>query len=352
MGHATRVLAVVNALRAKSPDSQIYIRAHLLRNVFDSINSINFHLSNAKLDVGVIEKDLFSQNVHTTLAQYAEINSNRSSIVEEEQTFIREKRIDLVVSDIPPIASDIGAAVGIPTIAIGNFSWDFIYQPYVERYPQFKGIIDDIQSSYAKTNLLLRLPLHHEMVAFPNKRDIPLIARQPQSSPESIRSRLDIHADDSRRLLLVELSTENSVSSRAVKELVEAEDYIVLSFLPLPVEDRHAIRMLSSEWQVEFPEIVQASDVVISKLGYGIVSECIAGHTPLLYVPRDEFAEFDVIRNGMQEMLPSHLMPRNDFLKGGWYRHIEHLLAKDFTWPTTRLDGANVASDIILNYAG
>ena len=50
-------------------------------------------------------------------------------------------------------------------------------------------------------------------------------------------------------------------------------------------------------------DIVAAADVVVSKPGYGIVSECAAHRTPLLYTSRGRFAEYDVMVTEMPKMV-------------------------------------------------
>lgn len=39
------------------------------------------------------------------------------------------------------------------------------------------------------------------------------------------------------------------------------------------------------------PDLVHAADVVLGKIGYGFVSECISTGTPLVYVPRQHWPE-------------------------------------------------------------
>jgi len=39
------------------------------------------------------------------------------------------------------------------------------------------------------------------------------------------------------------------------------------------------------------PDLVHAADVVLGKIGYGFVSECISAGTPLVYVPRLHWPE-------------------------------------------------------------
>jgi L-arabinokinase len=36
-----------------------------------------------------------------------------------------------VISDVVPVACRVAADVGIPSVCIGNFSWDYIYAEYI-----------------------------------------------------------------------------------------------------------------------------------------------------------------------------------------------------------------------------
>lgn len=350
-GHATRIFAIMDALIAKKPTTQVFARTQVPKGLFGNLPPSLFHYYHVALDVGVVEKDIFSQDIYATLTRYSEISASRDRIISDEVEFVKREGIDVIVSDIPPLASEIGYIASIPTIATGNFSWDFIYEPYVQSYPSFVGLIDEIWASYAKTYLLLRLPFHHEMSVFPKKRDIPLVVRKRTTEPEETRLRIGIPASDQRSIILVALRMGNVVPVRAIQELAETNEFIVLSFDSLPFSAGANVHVLGPRWQPsQFPDIVGISDIVISKLGYGIVSECIAGKTPLMYIPRDDFAEYEVLRSGMKKLLPSYLIPRGDFLEGRWYDHVKIFLSNRFDWSDVRTDGAEDAAEIILSY--
>jgi len=352
LGHATRVYAVMNALAAKEPDAQVFLRTQVPINAFDGLSPGFFQADEVAIDVGVVEKDIFSQDIHATLSRYARIDSVKNHLIDDEVRFIKQKGIQVIVSDIPPLASEIGFAADIPTIAIGNFSWDFIYEPYVLQYPAFGYLLDEIRSAYEKTTLLMRLPLHHEMTAFPRQRDIPFAVRKPRTDPMDVRARLGIPANSEKRIVAIALRMDNVVPSRAIQELVESNEFIVLSFVSLPFEANPTVHVIGPEWRrSEFPDLLAISDVVICKLGYGIVSECIVAQVPLIYVPRDDFAEYEILETGSRDLLPSYLMPRDDFLKGNWYDHIKAFLSFNFTWPSVRTDGADIAATTIISYA-
>ncbi len=78
---------------------------------------------------------------------------------------------------------------------------------------------------------------------------------------------------------------------------------------------------------VRYEDLVAAADVVVSKPGYGIVSECIANQTALLYTSRGVFAENDVLIAGMQRVLRSRFISQDDLRSGRWQPSIRALLA-------------------------
>jgi len=97
---------------------------------------------------------------------------------------------------------------------------------------------------------------------------------------------------------------------------------------------------------------VAAADVVVSKPGYGIVSECAANDTALLYTSRGSFAEYDVMLAEMPRLLRCRYLAPEDLLAGDWQEAIEALLAQPRPAGRPRVDGASVAAAIILGRLG
>ena len=97
-----------------------------------------------------------------------------------------------------------------------------------------------------------------------------------------------------------------------------------------------------------YPDVVAAADVVVSKPGYGIVSECIANHTPLLYTSRGRFIEYDLFVAEMPRVLKCRHISQEDLFAGKWTEAIEELLQQSPPPERARVDGAAVAADEIL----
>jgi len=98
-----------------------------------------------------------------------------------------------------------------------------------------------------------------------------------------------------------------------------------------------------------YQDAVAAADVVISKPGYGIVSECVANGTPLLYTSRGRFVEYDVFVAEMPRLLRCRFIPQDDLMAGRWRTHIDTLLQQPPPPGQARIDGAQVAATEILN---
>lgn len=49
--------------------------------------------------------------------------AHRKSLMDSEVSWLTANKIDLVVSDVVPIACAAAAAAGIPSVCVSNFSW-------------------------------------------------------------------------------------------------------------------------------------------------------------------------------------------------------------------------------------
>ena len=99
---------------------------------------------------------------------------------------------------------------------------------------------------------------------------------------------------------------------------------------------------------LRYEDLVAAADVVVSKPGYGIVSECAANDTALLYTSRDGFVEHDVMVREMPRMLRCrHILP-DDLMAGRWSADVGALLDEPGLAMPPACNGAEVAAEEIL----
>ena len=97
-----------------------------------------------------------------------------------------------------------------------------------------------------------------------------------------------------------------------------------------------------------YTDLLAACDVVVTKLGYGIVSECIANGVALLYALRGRFIEQDVFMREMPGRLRCRQIAVDDLRAGRWDADVAALLAQGAPGRSSSVDGADVVARRLL----
>jgi L-arabinokinase len=343
-GHATRALAVAAALAERAPG----IRLSLLTTVPEWLLRLNlaapFDLRPVSLDVGVVQVDALRPDTRATLDAYAKLQARLPALVEAEAARLAAAGVDLVLADIPPAAFPIARRLGVPGVGLSNFSWDWIYADYAGELPEYQALIQAIRLDYAAAQLFLRLPFHGPCDAFPAVRDIPLVARRSRRSREEIRRQLGLNG--ARPVVLVSFGgfDVHGIDFDGVERLADVL-FLVTQPLPRPLGNVRLIPAGSLPYQ----DLIAQADAVITKPGYGIVSDCLANQVPVLYTPRGRFAEYGRLLEGLARYGVAHPLETPALLAGDWGPALAALLAKPAIWAPLPADGAGVAADALLS---
>ena len=111
----------------------------------------------------------------------------------------------------------VGASAGIPSIAIGNFTWDWIYGDY-PRTRLAPNLLPAVRQAYAKTYMALRLPMWGGFQHIGNIKDIPFIARHATKSTKEVCKALKIRerttSEDGTEVIVADMT----VSFKLVQE--------------------------------------------------------------------------------------------------------------------------------------
>ena len=284
-------------------------------------------------DVGMTQTDSLTMDVAHTARRAAEFYRDFDRRADREAAFLTSEGATLVLGDIPPLAHAAAARAGIPSIAIGNFTWDWIYEGYASFERDAPGVIQTIRHAYSHATRALRLPMHGGFVSMASvTRDIPMIARRSSRSRDDTRRLMNIAGD--RPFVLASFGGYGL--DIAFDKIARREQLTVLSpgaAVPPPLQ---------------YQDLVAAADVVVTKPGYGIVSECVANGTPLLYTSRGAFVEYDVFVAEMPRVLRCRFMPQDDLRAGRWRPHVDALLAQAAPPERAQINGAQVAAELIV----
>jgi L-arabinokinase len=164
-------------------------------------------------------------------------------------------------------------------------------------------------------------------------RDIPFIARRSTRDPADTRRRLGLTGD--RPIVLPSFGGYGA--DLPLETLRRSNRFTLLE----PVREPPAGLL--------YQDLVAAADVVVSKPGYGIVSECLANDTALLYTSRGRFIEYDLFVAEMPRIVRCRHMSQDDLFAGRWADAIEALMAQPAPPERPAVNGADIAVKEIMN---
>jgi UDP:flavonoid glycosyltransferase YjiC (YdhE family) len=355
-GHASRVIEVINAILARRPETRIGVRTSAPRWLFDLTVKGRVQFSHLETDTGVVQSDSLTLDEADSIRRAAAFHTDLVTRAATETRILRELNAGLVVGDIPPLAFAVAHAAGLASIAIGNFTWDWIYGDY-PRVRLAPSLLPAIRGAYAKTTMALRLPMHGGFENIPNVRDIPFIARHASKSREEVVKALKLPAD--KPIVLVSFGGYGLPSLDA-DQLAKFRKYTVVTTTNVPLgrnrkdasERKGSFISLPEEAVydagVRYEDLVAAAEAVVTKPGYGIVSEAIANETAVLYTSRGHFPEYDVIVKEMPQYVRSAFIEQNDLFAGKWEPHLDKLLAQPKPKKKADTSGADEAADTLL----
>jgi hypothetical protein len=348
-GHAVRVIEVLRALRARRPELAVELRTTVPRWFFEGSLPGPFTHTPCQLDIGAVQRDSLSLDPEATLRAYAAIMARKEDLIAGELAAITLLRPALVFADIPALAFDIAARLGVPGVAMTNFSWDWIYVDYVRDYPRYAGVVEDLRASYAQSTRLLRLPFHGDLSAFPRIRDIPLVARLATLVGREVRQRLDLPPHD--RLVLLSFGGIG-VHLRTPPTRLAGVTFVATQSAAdgtAPPGCRFVSNAAMVRAGVRYEDLVAACDIVMTKPGYGIVSDCIANGTPMVYTSRGRFAEYACLVAGIEQHLPHAFISNEDLYAGRWVPALEQVFAQPRQPRQMDIGGAAVAADLLID---
>lgn len=348
-GHATRTGEVLRRIRELAPEWPITVVSSAPEALFRKAISGGFIYRSVECDAGIVQKDALVIDEAATAERCAAFDADFADLVDHEWRWLRHSGARVVLGDIPPLAFQVAHEAGIPSIALANFSWDWIYSHMAPRHA-LRESATRCAEIYARTGLLLKLPFAGDMRAFRSVEDIPLVARRPGVAKAEARQRLGL-GNETLVLLsfgglgLPGFDPQVLAPLRAFRFLMSG------AAVPAPPNVAWLTTESLGAAGLDYPDVVGAADAVVSKPGYGIVSDAIGAGTRLIYTERGDFPEYPILVREMAAYLACAHITNEDLMAGRLTDALRTALAAQMP-PLPDISGADVAARKILETVG
>jgi L-arabinokinase len=346
-GHAVRSAQVISAILDLAPGIplSLWVRTSAPAWLFPAPANVEA----VQLDVGVLQRGSLHVRRRDTLRAYAELMHGEEARISAEVEAARARGVSCVVADIPSAAFEIARRLDVPGIGVANFCWHWIYEPYAKRSPEHRHVVEHIHRQEAQATVLLRLPFAWDLDCFKNKVDVPLIGRRATRSPSETRAHLRIERD--RRVALLSFGGYG-LNELGEERLHRWQDWLFLTTDAGRPAGRSGNILNVPNFDVSYVDLMAASDAVVTKPGFGIVSDALVTQVPVLYSDRGEFREYGALSRALRRFGRAKYIPRPALVDGMLGPYLDALMEIDRPWTPIDISGAKVIAQHILNAAG
>jgi L-arabinokinase len=341
-GHAARQQAVIRALAARG--ARVYVRSAAPAKFFREAHD---HHS-AAYDVGLIQPGPLLMDAPATAAWYADFLARQDELAQAEADFARRAGAGLIASDMPPFACEVAERAGLPCVVLTHFTWDWVYEHYVERVPAFAPIIASIRASYGKATLALQMPFAHDFGHFRRVEPIPLVVNAPTQGRDATRAQWGAGPGD--KVALISMGGHGWRGDAA--RLAQRDDWrfwVMPQLWPQVAHLAHCTLIPTDT--PDYHNLIAAADVVVGKAGGSTVAEVVAHQTAMLYTVNDDWRENELLMAALARYGRAIFLPREPFERGSWIDGLDEALALPPPPEALAHDGAEVAAERLLTLA-
>jgi uncharacterized protein (TIGR00661 family) len=299
-GHAARSIAIIRKLLERIPTVRIIICTSYPMNFIKQslISYPNVEYRIVRTDIGYV---LVENSLEPDIAKLNQVYDHYVAAapdqISQETDFLMDEKVRLVLSDITPIPFLCADRLGIPSIGISNFTW----------YTAYKNWISEIKLQFLQ-NAYCRMDHFFALAG----------ADEPQWGSETNRTfGFFSRKVDAFELETIRINFKNNLS----KPLVYVGFGMKADIQPLHSwkiwDNKKVSFVISSSHPINHPNVsiipvdyiesqhyIAAADLVITKAGWGTVSEAVCYSKPLLIVGRSAMQE-DV--NTIRYLQKNHL---------------------------------------------
>ncbi|NLG99167.1 MAG: hypothetical protein GX491_17555 [Chloroflexi bacterium] len=340
-GHASRAAAVMEAVYRRAAEQGeeacFEIFTHVPVWFFNMSLRGQFVYHDVMTDIGLAQATSMAEDLDETLRRLDDFLPFREPVVKELAQQVVDLGCEKIICDIAPLGIAVAREAGLPSILVENFTWDWIYEGYLSEEPRFAPHIAYLRDVFASAGTHIQtIPAclycpDADLVAN-------VVSRQPRNQRQQTREALGIPQDAP----LVMITMGGIVTQYPfLDRLIDSRDALFL----IPggsdqYEKRGSLILIPHHSRFFHPDLVEASDAVIGKLGYSTLAEAYNQSVPFAFVPRARFRESGPMGDFAREKMGAVELSESRFFSGAWLDLLPDLLARKQNKPA-EINGAD-----------
>jgi hypothetical protein len=285
LGHLAQTAPVLEALAARAPGLQLTVRSALPREHLARRIATDFvHVPEAR-DIGFVMHNAVDIDLAASAQRYREFHADWARRITTEVDWLRQHRIDAVLSNVAYLPLAAAGQVEIPAAGLCSLNWADLFSHYFAAAPWAGEIHAQMLTAYNAGLGFLRVTPGLPMTGLRSCHAIAPIARIGQRDRQRVARLLDLK--ESERWVLLAMGGMDFRLPVADWTQIAGLNWLVPGHWGIMREDVRSFDLAG----LHFSDLLASVDAVVTKPGYGTFVEAACSSIPILYLQRDDWPE-------------------------------------------------------------
>jgi len=347
-GHASRACAVIQELRRIAPSITPLILTTVPKKFFENSLEDGFFYYPVETDVGFAQLSALEIDMEKTVADLKRFYKSYHERAKDVKDLLKRNDTRLVVCDISPFGIQIASELNLRSVLIENFTWDWMYGFYEQRFPELVPISRHIKEVNQTSSYRVRtIPYCGQA---PYDLLVPPISRGIRNSRDKVREKLAIKPNE--KMVLVSMGGVfeelRFINARFLEGLKHHSVKIVCTTEDRGFKRSDNLIFFPKLSDFYHPDLLNASDGVIGKLGYSTLAEVAHTGVPSAFVVRKDHPETDYLRSFLHTLGNGLEVTLMEFRGKGMLEKVEKLLELERT-EARWANGASECANLIVH---
>lgn len=342
-GHAARAAAVLAALQDRMPELRVECLTVVPPAFYESSGCGHLTVHAIRTDIGFVQQNALISDMDATIRALDAFLPFDADLVATLAGSLRQAGCRAVLCDISPLGIAVARAAGLPSILLENFRWDHLYRYFTPRHPRIGEHAAAMQAWFDRADVHIQTePVCHRASA--PALTAPPVSRRPRRPRDEVRRALGVAPG--RRMVLL---TMGGLSQQCplLDHLAHRDDLaFVAAWGAHRRRDHGNVIRLPQHSDFYHPDLVNASDAVLGKIGYSTLAEVYHAGVPFGYGVRPDYPEMPALVEFAERHMAALRLPDPDLGAGVPGDFIDRLLALPRR-PPAQPNGVDAVADLI-----
>ncbi|HAA93985.1 MAG TPA: hypothetical protein DCE33_16175 [Rhodospirillaceae bacterium] len=339
-GHLAQVSPILEELAAEQ-EIRLTLRTEVDLEICSQFLSVPFEIGPPPPDPNMRMKGPLDVDVEGLFADYRKLIGEWDQMISADADLLGTLKADLVISNIAVASLASASAAGIPVAGICSLNWADVFATYCGSDGEAGEVLERLTENYNKADRVIQLAPHMPMEWLKETRSVGPVARRGENRRDELEA-----LRPANHYVLATMGGIPGMHTEVPLPMLDGVVWIV----PPEWEGVREDWLSRARFDIPFIDLMRSSDALVTKAGYGSVTECAVNGTRILYTERTNWCETPMLEEWMAEPCTARRVEREVMQAGNFAAELEKILAipvEPPIEPTGAAEAAAVLQELI-----